>query len=209
MANIEYTGTTGYSLQAEQPVREDEGGNLTASRRYVGDGSERASFLALWPRGAAHPTDGRLYVSHYTYDNRAAGPAPVTIHFKGGTDLEGTMGSGDNGRVVRTEMLERVAKITKGGTEYRITYECPTRYVEWTKRADQKTPAKQGTSGIDDFTSVNIKTCDPAEGVADPNTFFTKSTDYDLESIGSLESEPSGEVWRIVEAWQRVVINIT
>lgn len=206
---ITYQGTTGATLQADQPVRESEAGTLSSVREYSMDATERDAFLALWPRGTLHPDDPRLFVRSREWDARDAGPVTVRLQFGGATDTEASYDTGANARLVRTEMLERVAKITKGGTEYIITYECPTAYVEWYKRANQTTPVKSGTSNIAEFTTVKIKLCDPAEGVANPNTFFTLDTDYSLETMGSLESEPSGDIYKITETWQRVVINIT
>lgn len=205
---ITYQGTVGATFKGDR-LTVNSVGSITSVREYEMDGTEVAAFIAAWPRGTLHPTDARLYLKGAEWENKSAGPVTVNLKFEGAEDTEATYDTGNNARLVKTEMLERVAKITKGGKEYIITYECPTAYVEWYKRANQTTPAKSGTSNIAEFTTVKIKSCDPAEGVANPNTFFTISTDYELETMGSLESEPSGDIFKITETWQRVVINVT
>jgi hypothetical protein len=206
---IEYQGTAGATLQSEQPVRESEAGTLTSVREYAMDASERDSFLSLWPRGTLHPSDPRLFVKSREWDARSAGPVTVRLQFGGATDTEASYDTGNNSRLVRTEMIERVANITKGGVEYAVTYDCPTAYVEWYKRASQTAAVKKAVSNIEEFTSIKFKACSPAEGVANPNTFFTISTDYELEPFGTIETEPSGDIYKIIEIWQMVVINVT
>lgn len=205
---ITYQGTVGATFKGDR-LTVNSVGSITSVREYEMDGTEVAAFIAAWPRGTLHPTDARLYLKGAEWENKSAGPVTVNLKFEGAEDTEATYDTGNNARLVKTEMIERVANITKGGVEYALTYDCPTAYVEWYKRATQTTAVKKAVSNIEEFTTIQFKACAPAEGVANPNTFFTLSTDYELEPFGSIETEPSGDVYKIIEIWQMVVINVT
>lgn len=216
MANICFTGSTGFTLTADERFTEAADGTKTAQRNYIGDASELDSFLGIWPRGTQHPTVPGLYLESRNW-SKTGGRCTVSLVFAGrvGGGTSSTGGATLVGRTLVARSVE-ISTSASGENKYIVEYRSPSATVAWVSNTDVTAPSKESAAGLTGLspTIVSAVSTEGIGAIADASTAFTEGTEYSVVTLNDgfstsplSDPETGNTIWNVTEVWTRVIVD--